>query len=54
MRDGNAVIVHDAKYVFVDKVKNIPHTMTRTCQYTKSDLGQRDPKCVGCKHKEVK
>jgi hypothetical protein len=32
----------------------IPHTMTRDCQYTKSALGQEDPKCLGCKHKEVK
>lgn len=32
----------------------IRHVMTRDCQYTKSELGQRDDKCVGCKHKENK
>ena len=29
----------------------IRHVMSRDCQYTKSHLGQIDPKCVGCKHR---
>ena len=31
--------------VFVD------FKMTHDCQYTKSDLGKKDPQCVGCKWK---
>jgi hypothetical protein len=31
------------KEVFVD------FKMTHDCQYTKSDLGKKDPQCVGCK-----
>jgi hypothetical protein len=27
----------------------IPFTMTTDCQYTLSELGQKDEKCVGCK-----
>ena len=30
------------------------HVMSKDCQYTKTELGQRDPKCAGCKHKEKK
>lgn len=29
----------------------ISDPMTKTCQYTLTDLGQRDPKCLGCKHR---
>ena len=31
----------------------VPHVMTSECQYTKTELGQTDPKCVDCKHKET-
>lgn len=27
------------------------HVMSKDCQYTKTTLGQADPKCNGCKHK---
>lgn len=27
----------------------IPFPMTTDCQYTLSELGQRDEKCIGCK-----
>jgi hypothetical protein len=27
------------------------HVMSKDCQYTRSQLGQADPKCNGCKHK---
>jgi len=30
----------------------IPHTMTKDCQYQKSDP-YNDPGCVGCRHKET-
>lgn len=36
------------------KVKEIPDPMTKTCNYTTTTLGQVDPQCVGCKHKEAK
>jgi len=29
----------------------IPFRMARDCQYTKTTLGQSDPKCEGCKHR---
>ena len=35
-----------------DNVVQIPHVMTKDCQYTKTDLGKTDLKCEGCKHKE--
>lgn len=28
---------------------SIPFPMTTDCQYTLSELGQKDEKCVGCK-----
>lgn len=28
-----------------------PFTMARECQYTKTALGQADPKCDGCRHR---
>lgn len=28
------------------------HVMAKDCQYTKSTLGKKDPKCNDCKHKE--
>ena len=28
-----------------------PFRMERDCQYTKTALGQADPKCQGCKHR---
>ena len=30
----------------------IPHVFTTACQFTKTALGQVDPKCANCKHKE--
>ncbi len=30
------------------------HVMSKVCEYTKSELGNKDPKCQGCKHKETK
>jgi hypothetical protein len=30
-----------------------PFRMERDCQYTKTDLGQADPKCAGCKWRVV-
>lgn len=29
-----------------------PHRMSKDCEYTKSELGQADPGCTGCKHKQ--
>ena len=31
----------------------IPFRMSPVCEYTKSDLGQADKNCTGCKHKHV-
>ena len=33
------------------KVRQIPFTMTKDCQYTKTDLGQADEGCHGCKRR---
>lgn len=30
----------------------VPFRMEPTCQYTKTVLGQADPKCVGCKWRQ--
>lgn len=32
----------------------IPQPMTKTCQYTHTDLGQVDARCAGCKHRVEK
>lgn len=32
----------------------IPFRMERDCQFTKTDIGQADPGCAGCEHKEAK
>jgi hypothetical protein len=34
--------------------KTIPHVLTTDCQYRLTELGKSDPKCTGCKHKDVK
>ena len=34
------------------KKNRIPHVMTTECQYTKTLLGQQDPKCNNCERKE--
>lgn len=33
----------------IDRMDWVPHRLTRDCQYTKTELGRVDPKCVGCK-----
>lgn len=35
----------------VPKIRQIPFTMTRECQYTHTDLGQADDRCIGCRHR---
>lgn len=30
----------------------IPHRMAKDCQFTKTTLGQGDPKCKGCKWRQ--
>lgn len=32
----------------------IPFRMSPDCQYTKSELGQADQRCNGCKHRAIK
>lgn len=44
---------HDGETIITPILVNIPDSMTPDCQYTKTTLGQRDPGCVGCKHKET-
>jgi hypothetical protein len=29
-----------------------PHVLTRDCQYTKTELGQKDAGCINCKHRK--
>lgn len=29
-----------------------PHAMTTDCQYTRSDLGQADQRCLGCRWRQ--
>jgi hypothetical protein len=31
-----------------------PFRFAPDCQYTKTTLGHHDPKCVGCKHRQIK
>jgi hypothetical protein len=33
----------------IDRMDWVPHRLTRDCQYTITELGRVDPKCVGCK-----
>ncbi len=30
----------------------IPDPMTKNCHYTTTADGQRDPKCLGCRHRQ--
>ncbi len=32
----------------IDRIVDMPHAMTKDCQYTHSDLGQADAGCKGC------
>lgn len=41
--DGPVVIAH--------VMRDTPNPNTKDCQYTKSEEGIKDPKCVGCKWK---
>lgn len=34
------------------KKYRIPHSMTKDCQFTKTELGKVDPKCDNCIHKK--
>ena len=38
--------------VRVPAVSQVRFRMNPDCQYTKTALGQADPRCEGCKHKE--
>lgn len=56
--DGNHAVRHyelpkTDNAIMWPKLRAIPFRMTPDCQYTKTTLGQRDPGCVGCKHKET-
>ena len=37
----------------IPRMVEVPFTMSPDCQYTKSELGQRDAGCIGCMRKEV-
>ncbi len=34
------------------RLAQVPFVMSEACQYTKSELGQTDEGCHGCKHRE--
>lgn len=61
VRDGHHVVQpvqlrtpdSDRTLTVWPELRAIPFRMTPDCQYTKTTLGQRDPGCVGCKHKET-
>ena len=36
----------------IPKLTSIPFRMNPDCQYTLSALGQKDPGCIGCKHRK--
>ena len=36
----------------IPKLTSIPFRMKKPCQYTLSELGQKDAKCTGCKHRK--
>ena len=37
----------------IPRMVEVPFRMSPGCQYTKSELGQRDAGCIGCMRKEV-
>jgi hypothetical protein len=41
-------------YTRTPRMIAVPHVMTTLCQYTHTELGQSDAKCIGCKHKSTK
>ncbi len=42
-------VLRDHHYRVVD---SWPFRMAETCQYTKSDLGQKDQRCLGCRWRQ--
>lgn len=50
-QDGYTTLEIAGEKVRVARVVEVPHTMTTSCQYTKTN--QNDPKCFGCSHREV-
>lgn len=44
--------VFDAEGVARKHEEIIPFKMSRMCEYTKTDLGQVDARCIGCKWRE--
>ena len=36
----------------LDKMVEIPFTMSQDCQFTKSNLGKTDPKCNNCERQK--
>lgn len=51
--DGVSVLQFGESFIVRPELRLIPFRMTPDCQYTHTTLGQRDPGCVGCKHKET-
>lgn len=41
-------------YQRIAKMVSVPFVMSEACQYTKTELGQADEKCDGCKWREPK
>lgn len=36
----------------IPKLASVPFRMNPDCQYTLTTLGQKDPQCIGCKHRK--
>lgn len=43
------VVITDGKLKREWVLVTIPFPMTRDCQYTHTELGQKDERCLGCK-----
>lgn len=39
--------------VLAKAVRTIPDPMSKDCKYTHTDLGRKDAKCGGCKHRAI-
>lgn len=37
----------------IPRMVAIPFVMAKDCQYTNTELGQKDPRCEACKHKFI-
>lgn len=52
VQDGSNLVRSTSGYVTREPIiVEAPFRMAPDCQYTHTDLGQADARCVGCKHR---